>query len=563
MDEERLRNLLDAYVDDALSQAEKAELEQMFLRHPWAREQFWQHVGFHALLREHAEQSWAADVPFPGSSAKAVDDVFGGVEPVSSSSVPSRLPLAPALWMLPGALVGVLIAALVWHYWSGGSSLESVQPQAIVESDEPASSTDEEPTTDTVAIMTRAIEAQWSGMELPTKIGSPLSAGTVRLQSGLVQLEFYSGATIVIEGPAELRLDSATEASLIRGRLRAEVPPPASGFRVRCPAIDVVDLGTEFGISVGPEKDAEVHVFDGVVRLFEPGRAGVGNPRYELTTGCGVRIDSLGELQDIPADPGVFQDPARLTRSAEALREMWVREWEEHCRTIDADPRLICHFAFDAQDSWERAVSNTAANGPADSDGAVVGCDWTEGRWQGKRALQFASISDRVRFRVPGKFETLTLVASIRVDALENQYNAIMMCDDFEAGELHWQISQKGTMALGVQGTEGRPGYTYRTPPVFRPDMCGLWMHLAVVIDPAAGYVAQYVDGEEIAREEWRSDLPLAIGAAELGNWGVYRHRTGTPIRGLTGRMDQFMIFQAALSPDEIQRLSQRFQPAY
>jgi len=35
----------------------------------------------------------------------------------------------------------------------------------------------------------------------------------------------------------------------------------------------------------------------------------------------------------------------------------------------------------------------------------------------------------------------LTIVASIRVDALETRYNAIMMCDDFEAGELHWQIS--------------------------------------------------------------------------------------------------------------------------
>jgi hypothetical protein len=54
-----------------------------------------------------------------------------------------------------------------------------------------------------------------------------------------------------------------------------------------------------------------------------------------------------------------------------------------------------------------------------------------------------------------------------------NRYNAIMMCDDFESGELHWQISQKGTMALGVQGTKGSSGYTYRTPPIFPPDICG------------------------------------------------------------------------------------------
>ena len=40
---------------------------------------------------------------------------------------------------------------------------------------------------------------------------------------------------------------------------------PASGFRVRTPAADFIDLGTEFGVIVGADGAAEAHVFEGVV----------------------------------------------------------------------------------------------------------------------------------------------------------------------------------------------------------------------------------------------------------------------------------------------------------
>ena len=39
------------------------------------------------------------------------------------------------------------------------------------------------------------------------------------------------------------------------------------------------------------------------------------------------------------------------------------------------------------------------------SDGTVVGCQWTEGRWPGKKALEFQQVSDRVRLKMPGEFE--------------------------------------------------------------------------------------------------------------------------------------------------------------
>ncbi len=56
------------------------------------------------------------------------------------------------------------------------------------------------------------------------RVGSALEPGWLRLESGLAQVVFYSGARVVIEGPAELQLVSPNEAVCPTGRLLAEVP---------------------------------------------------------------------------------------------------------------------------------------------------------------------------------------------------------------------------------------------------------------------------------------------------------------------------------------------------
>src|SRR5438105_14607421 len=52
MDSARLERLLDRYLDEALTSDEKTELEQMLHALPQARQTFWEHARFHALLRE-------------------------------------------------------------------------------------------------------------------------------------------------------------------------------------------------------------------------------------------------------------------------------------------------------------------------------------------------------------------------------------------------------------------------------------------------------------------------------------------------------------------------------
>src|SRR5262249_23648103 len=137
-----------------------------------------------------------------------------------------------------------------------------------------------EATDHTVAVLHQVTEARWENTGLPTQAGAPLPPGWLRLKSGLAHIEFYSGAIVILQGPAELQLVSRTEAYCARGKLRVTVPPQAQGFTIRSPQFDVVDRGTEFGLQVGER--TEVHVFQGKVELHDP--RGKAAPHRELTT---------------------------------------------------------------------------------------------------------------------------------------------------------------------------------------------------------------------------------------------------------------------------------------
>jgi hypothetical protein len=92
-----------------------------------------------------------------------------------------------------------------------------------------------------------------------------LPPGLLRLESGSALVAFNSGATALVEGPAEFSVESNNRLFLKSGSLAAEVPQKASGFTVNTPRLNAVDLGTRFGVSVDAEGNSELHVMEGLV----------------------------------------------------------------------------------------------------------------------------------------------------------------------------------------------------------------------------------------------------------------------------------------------------------
>ena len=413
-------------------------------------------------------------------------------------------------------------------------------------------------TSKAVAMLNRAVDVQWDQRGDPPRLGAPLEPGWLRLKSGLAQIVFYSGARMVIEGPTDLKLISPNEVACQSGRLIAEVPPQAIGFRVSTPQMNVTDLGTSFGLEV-KERRTKLHVFKGSVE-FQPATS---TTKQNLKEGAGSVAESSGPARQISANPTAFAllfDLQLKSSTAEVLRH---EQWRAASSRLDEDPSLLVHFDFEQTDTSDWRLHNVSSRKNAAPDATIVGCQWVEGRWPDKHALEFRSVSDRVRLSVPGEFESLTLAAWVRVQGLDRQFNSLFMCDGFEAGTAHWLIRKDGVLGLTAIG-DGSGNYQIcASPPVLALDQLGIWLHLAVVLDGNGKRVVQYVNGLQVNAKALKVNPPFRVGAAELGNWNASGFRENDPslIRNFSGAMDEFCLFSRALNTDEIRKLCSAGKP--
>ncbi|HJZ91570.1 MAG TPA: sigma-70 family RNA polymerase sigma factor [Gemmataceae bacterium] len=261
------------------------------------------------------------------------------------------------------------------------------------------------------------------------------------------------------------------------------------------------------------------------------------------------------------------------------------------------DPSLVVYYTFEPEQEQDGTLRNQAAGRTPATDGAIFGCSWADGRWPGTRALQFKRIRDRVRLHVPGEFESVTLMAWVRVDGLPNQNNALLLADGWPPGAVHWQIGEGGKLVFAVKPPSAKPHPgppppppagvlaklkvalvqmppreapakraptvkpqvgaaegQFHAPDVFGPERFGTWIQLAAVFDRESRQVAHYVDGRPVVRMSVPFDVPLRVGDAEIGNW----RPAGNPspaIRYLDGCIDEFLLFSRALADEEIGRL--------
>jgi hypothetical protein len=413
-------------------------------------------------------------------------------------------------------------------------------------------------TSKAVAMLNRVADAQWNQSGETPRLGAPLEPGWLRLKSGLAQIVFYSGARVVIEGPADLQLISPNEASCRSGRLTADVPPQARGFRVETPQMNVTDLGTTFGLDV-KDRRTELHVFKGRVG-FE---SSTGAVKQNLEEGAGAVTENSRPPNLIAADPAAFASLFDLQFKSSAAEVLRHEQWRAASGRLDEDPSLLVHFDFEQTDTSEWRLRNASKRKDAAPDATIVGCQWTEGRWPDKRALEFRGVSDRVRLSVPGEFESLTLAAWVRVQGLDRQFNSLFMSDAFEAGTLHWLIRKDGVLGLTVIGSGSGDVQIVASPSVLTLDQFGMWMHVALVLDGSTKRVVHYVNGVSVREKTLKMNPPFRIGAAELGNWNASGFPDNDPslIRNFSGAMDEFCLFGRALNDNEIRALYSAGKP--
>jgi hypothetical protein len=539
-----LEEMLGALRDGTIADEQMQLLDRLLATDADARQHYLEYMDLCATLGHY--QGALAGV---GESGDAEGSVVGEghgasslhgfrLPPGRSAATRRRLALAAAAAVLLGIGLSVFYFA------------RSVRPAPGDETDEGQAAAE------AVAVLTRAVQPEWEG-ETPV-VGSKFRAGQrLRLRSGIAQLEFFAGAVLVVEGPADFEPLEARRVYCREGRIRVRVSPPAEGFTIVSPTVALVDRGTEFGFRLDRGGGAEVHVFHGKVELHNAADNSLRADTPPLTTGNGVSIDPSGVLRKIAADANAFVNSAKLEQQWRAELQHRHERWLAHSQKLRADSRLLLYYTFQDQQLWERTLLNRATVHEGDLNGAIIGCAWSEGRWPGKGALDFKRPSDRVRIHVPGTYESLTFLAWLRVDAFDRHLNALMLTDGMDEGAPHWQLTNRGAIRLG---TRGRPinGYDYDSPALLGLDRLGEWLQLATVYDHRSRTVAHYLDGRPVSREGLRFDVPLRIGNVEIGNWGRISDPEDPPhlhVRNFNGRIDEFALFREALSAEEIARL--------
>jgi len=553
MNDARLEWLLDAYFDEQLGEAQRGELEYLLLSSPQARQLFWKRARFHSLLRRYGTEYWgkwlaekystdeAGGVPHPQDNPRTKK--FGEIWALPNWFFPGLR------WVVSGAVAAfVLMTTLIWLRPS---------PQKVA-----APSVDQisvfQPA---VAALVRAVGVEWANETNRYSSGAVLTAGSLKLTRGLIELEFYRGARVVIEGPAEFELVSDMEARCLSGKIRVEVTPPAHGFKVLSPNLHVIDVGTSFGLEVRSDGQADIHVFQGEIKMASPSTPETQQP---LTEGQSAQVSQSGEIRSVQLASTDFVSLEEIEQQYGIEMEQRYRAWQAHASRLKQDPSLLIYYDFESQRATPRTLANHAINAPTESHGTVIGCQWTEGRWPGKGALDFKQFGDRVRFTMPGRFASLTCLAWVRVDGLSHSLNALLMSGKARAGEPQWQLRQTGSMLFGKRildgwGSDHIEGH--ESTPVLTPEQMGLWMHLGVAYDLTSRTVRYYLNGQEVSHEAINSTLLVSLDAMEIGNWTPQVGQPIEPTRNFNGRLDEFAVFGRSLSAEEIHGIYELGRP--
>ena len=509
-----------------LSTEQAVAMNQLLLSHPGARDEYLFRVELHARLGAETDLGIRPEaVESPRTSGRSF------ARPKMKAMVVAAMTVATA--------IVVIIAATSWR--------ESPMPADKWIADERT-----ELTSHTVALLDRVFDAEWEAGSHSPSPGSPLEPGWLHLKSGMAQIVFYSGARVLIQGPADIQLISQNEASCSQGQLIAEVPPQAQGFQIGTPKVKVTDLGTSFGLLIDDSR-SEVHVFSGEVLVDGP----TLDASLKLEEGRGAIFEDAREPQSIVASPTLFAPLYYLETASELADAAHFEQFRIASKRLNQDSSLLVHLDFEGTNPSAWRLRNAGYLRPGVPDASIVGCQWTTGRWDRKRALEFQGVTDRVRLCVPGEFNSLTISAWVRVQGLDRQINSLFMSDGFVPGSLHWSIRSDGVLGLTAIGSDPGDFQIIASRPSIKVDRFGRWIHLAVVLDGKNERVEHFIDGLPVGGDDLRIVGPFHIGTAELGNWNSNGFSGKDPfhMRNFSGAIDEFLLYARALSPAEILNL--------
>lgn len=212
------------------------------------------------------------------------------------------------------------------------------------------------------------------------------------------------------------------------------------------------------------------------------------------------------------------------------------------------DTNLVQHHTFDVDVSDAFGRTSTAVGGATISgSGAAVG--------SGSLALDGTGAVDlgaKASLDGLNSFTVSSWVQLNSFDGANRDFAAVFASDGWGGGHLHINFSDNAAFGGGTQLTAASPQSV--APAAGVSELAGRdvpteWLHFAVVVDGVN--IALYVDGDL-----QESGTISAAGAIDLGLAAQIGAYADLPDRTLTGNIDDFRIYDIALTESQIGELA-------
>lgn len=447
------------------------------------------------------------------------------------------------------AAAAVLVAALGWLTWSKGGRFVPAWNWSVAAK----SGRD-------LAVVMKLSGVQWEspGGREPAE-GELLPAGRFRLRSGQAFLVFLNGVTLTLDGPADIDLVSIDRVFCRQGRLRVRVPKGVEGFVVASPGSAVVDLGTEFAMNVEPGGKSRVMVIEGAAEasLLDPQgftrhtQRVDENTQFEVDPNAGsiaeaaVRPDQFLSRRDDGVPP-LKLDPAY---SGAVMASKPLSYWRFESLEGDAVPNEIPGGPPLRRNGPVRVASGPRTNGHAVfSAAAPEQYLTTDSPWKltrgSRHAIEFWFLSDTIRYST-----LVGLYPAVSELPRTLKYHHVMSVETMAYPTLSLEkpasvrFLRRWLREVDLFAEE----HNLFSQSIYVPRR---WHH--VVAQRSGNRMELYLNGARDHATTAENDPP-----------GIFYHlvvgrRTAEPTevkesRPFVGRLDELVLYDHPLSPEEIQ----------
>jgi hypothetical protein len=368
----------------------------------------------------------------------------------------------------------------------------------------------------------------------------------VTINQGMVRFTFPSGVKAIIEGPSQIVLTSDLSVEMDGGQAWFRVPEAGHGFTVQTKQVDVIDLGTEFGVRFDGEGELEVHVVKGRVKIDPTPR---GLKDVELVKGEAMTFDEYGRGLPIKAMASLFQ--TKFTTGIPYL-----------------------HWSFDQLDNGHFPAEGTISGASeyqaelqslnqqsAQLSGQVNVADCQTGGPFGKAfSMKGDGLFAQTTFPGIGGQIPRTVVAWVRHRVGHAYSEGASYCrwGNPAPGQM-WGISMSRQNDLTLSTSTGR---SRCGTPIHKSHLPDRWVHIASVytgITTADGYpeTLHYINGElQQATQAYtwpeEKSKPLAMDT-DISSDAATPLRIGAAT--VNGDLDELYLFRGALSESQIRQL--------